>query len=60
MLMFALKGKYKILNNKVRSLPVVYYAAWTVAMLIVLLYEPMVNFSAKFNCVASNKIATFC
>jgi len=28
-------------------------------MLIVLLYEPMVNVNAKFNCLAANKIAAF-
>ena len=44
MLTFALKEKYKILTNKVRSLPVLYYSDGSNA----LLYEPMVNFSAKF------------
>jgi len=50
--MFAVKEKYKkILTKKVRSLSVLYYGGRYV------LYEPMVNFSANFCCLAADEIA---
>jgi len=52
--MFPLKGKHK--TQKVRLLPVLYYAGGS----NVLLCEPMVNFSAKFYCLAADEVAAFC